>query len=116
MAIANTIAIQISRLGLPREREREMTEHVLAAILNGGVRSGEEEEKVSIGKYVEGALYVSSSSRLGFGVNPHVPAPQSLYHSWTFWFDTPSLKIKQSAWGSSMRKAHTIGTVEEFWR
>ncbi|PKU71285.1 eukaryotic translation initiation factor 4E-1 [Dendrobium catenatum] len=41
--------------------------------------------------------------------------PHPLEHSWTFWFDDPSAKAKQSAWGSSMRPIHTFHTVEDFW-
>lgn len=39
-----------------------------------------------------------------------------LEHSWTFWFDNPSAKSKQVAWGSSIRPIYTFSTVEEFWR
>ncbi|XP_026662176.1 eukaryotic translation initiation factor 4E-1-like [Phoenix dactylifera] len=35
-----------------------------------------------------------------------------LEHSWTFWFDNPSAKSKQAAWGSSIRPVHTFSTVE----
>lgn len=45
---------------------------------------------------------------------PHQLHP--LEHSWTFWFDSPSSKSKQVAWGSSIHPVHTFGTVEEFWR
>lgn len=38
-----------------------------------------------------------------------------LEHSWTFWFDNPSAKSKQAAWGSSIRPVHTFATVEDFW-
>ncbi|XP_076919690.1 eukaryotic translation initiation factor 4E-1-like [Bidens hawaiensis] len=38
-----------------------------------------------------------------------------LEHSWTFWFDNPSAKSKQVAWGSSIRPIYTFSTVEEFW-
>ncbi|KAI9198461.1 hypothetical protein LWI28_016254 [Acer negundo] len=41
--------------------------------------------------------------------------PHPLEHSWTFWFDNPSAKAKQAAWGSSMRSIYTFATVEEFW-
>ncbi|OVA18938.1 Translation Initiation factor eIF- 4e [Macleaya cordata] len=41
--------------------------------------------------------------------------PHLLEHSWTFWFNNPSAKSKQAAWGSSIRPVHTFGTVEEFW-
>ncbi|KAF8413636.1 hypothetical protein HHK36_001628 [Tetracentron sinense] len=38
-----------------------------------------------------------------------------LEHSWTFWFDNPSAKSKQAAWGSSISPVHTFSTAEEFW-
>ncbi|CAN1847246.1 Eukaryotic translation initiation factor 4E-1 [Linum perenne] len=38
-----------------------------------------------------------------------------LEHRWTFWFDNPSAKSKQTTWGSSMRSIFTFGSVEEFW-
>ncbi|KAL6562029.1 Eukaryotic translation initiation factor 4E type 2 [Orobanche gracilis] len=38
-----------------------------------------------------------------------------LEHSWTFWFDSPSAKSKQAAWGSSIRPIYTFSTVEDFW-
>ena len=42
--------------------------------------------------------------------------PHPLEHAWTFWFDNPTAKAKQAAWGSSMRPVHTFSTVEDFWR
>nr|AFK47843.1 unknown [Lotus japonicus] len=42
---------------------------------------------------------------------PHHP----LENSWTFWFDNPSNKSKQAAWGSAIRPIYTFSTVEEFW-
>ncbi|XP_059669343.1 eukaryotic translation initiation factor 4E-1-like [Cornus florida] len=44
-----------------------------------------------------------------------VSQPHVLEHSWTFWFDNPSAKSKQAAWGSSIRAIYTFSTVEEFW-
>ncbi|KAM7257503.1 hypothetical protein ACFE04_013244 [Oxalis oulophora] len=38
-----------------------------------------------------------------------------LEHSWTFWFNNPQAKSKQTSWGSSMRPVYTFSTVEEFW-
>ncbi|XVF25553.1 hypothetical protein REPUB_Repub13aG0222000 [Reevesia pubescens] len=52
----------------------------------------------------------SSSSKKGVIEQPH-----PLEHSWTFWFDNPSAKSKQSTWGSSMRPIYTFATVEQFW-
>ncbi|CAH8276215.1 unnamed protein product [Arabidopsis lyrata] len=44
-----------------------------------------------------------------------VPQSHPLEHSWTFWFDNPSVKSKQTTWGSSLRPVFTFSTVEEFW-
>lgn len=44
------------------------------------------------------------------------PPRHPLEHSWTFWFDNPSAKSKQAAWGSSIRPIYTFSTVEDFWR
>ncbi|CAN7031511.1 hypothetical protein BRARA_H00906 [Brassica rapa] len=44
-----------------------------------------------------------------------VPQSHPLEHSWTFWFDNPSVKLKQATWGSSLRSVFTFSTVEEFW-
>ncbi|KAG5517100.1 hypothetical protein RHGRI_037751 [Rhododendron griersonianum] len=44
-----------------------------------------------------------------------VAQPHPLEHSWTFWFDNPSAKSKQAAWGSSIRPVYTFSSVEEFW-
>ncbi|KAL6185173.1 hypothetical protein ACLB2K_041308 [Fragaria x ananassa] len=42
--------------------------------------------------------------------------PQKLERKWTFWFDNQS-KPKQSGavWGSSLKKAYTFETIQEFW-
>ncbi|KAK8958089.1 Eukaryotic translation initiation factor 4E-1 [Platanthera guangdongensis] len=42
--------------------------------------------------------------------------PHPLEHAWTFWFDSPSAKSKNSAWGTSIRPIYTFQTVEDFWR
>lgn len=42
--------------------------------------------------------------------------PHKLYREWTFWFDNQSKPKQQgAAWGSSLRKAYTFHTVEDFW-
>ncbi|XP_055813756.1 eukaryotic translation initiation factor [Solanum dulcamara] len=50
---------------------------------------------------------------------PPVPAaekqPHKLERKWTFWFDNQSKPKQGAAWGSSLRKAYTFETVEEFW-
>ncbi|GAB2210423.1 hypothetical protein Droror1_Dr00015689 [Drosera rotundifolia] len=38
-----------------------------------------------------------------------------LENLWTFWFDNPNAKSKQTAWGSSIRPVYTFSTVEDFW-
>ncbi|KAI4304445.1 hypothetical protein MLD38_039954 [Melastoma candidum] len=47
----------------------------------------------------------------GSGRNGH----HSLENAWTFWFDSPSAKSMQSAWGDSIRPVYTFSTIEEFW-
>ncbi|KAI3800777.1 hypothetical protein L1987_28873 [Smallanthus sonchifolius] len=72
-----------------------------------GVRSdGEEEED----RQKEGGENASSGDS---SLRPCKRHP--LEHSWTFWFDNPSVKSKQVAWGSSIRPIYTFSTVEEFW-
>ncbi|WZZ24772.1 hypothetical protein YC2023_008173 [Brassica napus] len=44
-----------------------------------------------------------------------VPESHPLEHSWTLWFDNPSVKSKQTTWGSSLRSVFTFSTVEDFW-
>uniref|UniRef100_A0A0C9S883 eIF-4F 25 kDa subunit n=1 Tax=Wollemia nobilis TaxID=56998 RepID=A0A0C9S883_9CONI len=46
---------------------------------------------------------------------PLAKSSHPLEHSWTFWFDNPQGKSKQTAWGSSLRPVYTFGTVEDFW-
>ncbi|KAJ8530662.1 hypothetical protein K7X08_023543 [Anisodus acutangulus] len=41
--------------------------------------------------------------------------PHKLYRKWTFWFDNQSKTKQGAAWGSSLRKAYTFETIEEFW-
>ncbi|KAK8917059.1 hypothetical protein KSP39_PZI022338 [Platanthera zijinensis] len=50
------------------------------------------------------------------GRSPRKTPPRHLLeHSWTFWFDNPSAKSKQAAWGSSIRPVYTFSNVEDFW-
>ncbi|CBI23707.3 unnamed protein product, partial [Vitis vinifera] len=41
--------------------------------------------------------------------------PHRLERKWTFWFDNQSKPKQGAAWGTSLRKAYTFETVEEFW-
>ncbi|KAJ3683304.1 hypothetical protein LUZ60_013531 [Juncus effusus] len=43
------------------------------------------------------------------------PALHPLEHGWTLWFDNPSGKSRQAAWGSSIKPVYTVSTVEDFW-
>ncbi|GMI91628.1 eukaryotic translation initiation factor 4E [Hibiscus trionum] len=47
--------------------------------------------------------------------NNIVEQPHLLEHLWTFWFDNPSAKSRQAAWGSSMHAIYTFFTIEQFW-
>lgn len=40
--------------------------------------------------------------------------PHKLERKWAFWFDTTKPK-QGAAWGSTLKKAYTFDTVEEFW-
>ncbi|KAI7734236.1 hypothetical protein M8C21_011549 [Ambrosia artemisiifolia] len=71
------------------------------------IRSDGEEGEIIDGDTLSSS---SSSSRPGTAVVQH-----PLEQSWTFWFDNPSAKQKQAAWGSSMRPIYTFSTAEEFW-
>ncbi|XP_033513616.1 eukaryotic translation initiation factor 4E-1 isoform X2 [Nicotiana tomentosiformis] len=75
-----------------------------------------EESKTNTREVEEGAEEVIESddtmSSLG---NPCKAMKHPLEHSWTFWFDNPSGKSKQAAWGSSIRPIYTFSTVEDFW-
>ncbi|KAE9594560.1 hypothetical protein Lal_00037470 [Lupinus albus] len=52
----------------------------------------------------------SATSKPSSAADPH-----PFENSWTFWFDNPSAKSKQVAWGSSIRNIYTFSTAEEFW-
>jgi hypothetical protein len=42
--------------------------------------------------------------------------PHKLHRQWTFWYDIQSKPKPGAAWGTSLKKAYTFDTVEEFWR
>ncbi|KAI3495410.1 hypothetical protein L1887_37748 [Cichorium endivia] len=87
------------------EVEKSEEQKTNDAIKQRGVRSDGEEEG---GDNVGGG---DTSPRPGKDIIKRHP----LEHSWTFWFDNPSAKSKQVAWGSSIRPIYTFSTVEEFW-
>ena len=78
---------------------------------NPMARGEDEDEEVEEGEIV--GKDDSDSSKLSKGL---VHQPHQLEHSWTFWFDNPSAKSRQAAWGSFIRPIFTFTTVEEFWR
>jgi hypothetical protein len=41
--------------------------------------------------------------------------PHKLHRQWTFWYDIQSKPKPGAAWGTSLKKAYTFDTVEEFW-
>ncbi|KAL6991338.1 Eukaryotic translation initiation factor 4E type 2 [Sarracenia purpurea var. burkii] len=73
------------------------------------VDDGEEPEE---GEIVGDNEKLSSAKTMTTAV---VAETHPLEHSWTFWFDNPSAKSKQAAWGSSIRPIYTFSTVEQFW-
>ena len=78
---------------------------------NPNLRTVEEEEEDEL---EEGEIAGGEDESKGSSATTAVTHP--LEHSWTFWFDNPSAKSKQAAWGSSMRPIYTFSTVEGFWR
>ncbi|KAH6773577.1 eukaryotic translation initiation factor 4E [Perilla frutescens var. frutescens] len=62
----------------------------------------------------EGEIISGDSDAAAKALAPPPPR-HPLEHSWTFWFDNPSAKSKQAAWGSSIRPVYTFSTVEDFW-
>ncbi|XP_028755807.1 eukaryotic translation initiation factor 4E-1 [Neltuma alba] len=76
---------------------------------NPRVRDSDEDE------LEEGEIVGEDDSATSKASSAVVRQPHPLENSWTFWFDNPSAKSKQAAWGSSMRSIYTFSTVEEFW-
>lgn len=98
----------------PRKREKMAVEEtpkptVTDDQISEKVRGGD--ENVVEGEVVGDDDAASSKLPTAIGRQPH-----PLENSWTFWFDNPSVKSKQAAWGSSIRPIYTFATVEEFWR
>ncbi|GMN43414.1 hypothetical protein TIFTF001_012618 [Ficus carica] len=78
--------------------------------LNPRARGDEEDDEPEEGEIVGDEDSGSSKQSMGIIQQPH-----SLEHSWTFWFDSPTAKSKQTAWGNSIRPIYTFTTVEKFW-
>ena len=65
----------------------------------------------------EAAGMESGAAGMESGAAPTEAAkqPHRLERKWTFWFDNQSKPKQGAAWGTSLRKAYTFETVEEFW-
>ncbi|PHU25091.1 Eukaryotic translation initiation factor 4E-1 [Capsicum chinense] len=64
----------------------------------------------------EGEIVGESDATTSSSLGKPITMKHPLEHSWTFWFDNPSGKSKQAAWGSSIRPIYTFSTAEDFWR
>lgn len=49
------------------------------------------------------------------GASAEAKGPHKLHRQWTFWYDIQSKPKPGAAWGTSLKKAYTFDTVEEFW-
>lgn len=58
---------------------------------------------------------VGESDDTASSLGKQITMKHPLEHSWTFWFDNPSGKSKQAAWGSSIRPIYTFSAAEDFW-
>ncbi|XP_078433174.1 eukaryotic translation initiation factor 4E [Wolffia australiana] len=86
-----------------------MADDVGSVVVDGKMIDGETREE---GELEDGEIELSDSP-MELQVGPAQLHP--LEHSWTFWFDNPAAKAKQTTWGSSLRPIHTFSTVEDFW-
>lgn len=50
------------------------------------------------------------------GAATEAKGPHKLHRQWTFWYDIQSKPKPGAAWGTSLKKAYTFDTVEDFWR
>ncbi|XP_020590279.1 eukaryotic translation initiation factor 4E-1-like isoform X1 [Phalaenopsis equestris] len=91
--MAEELAAAAAGLTLDQEGERESEAASTGELEEGEILNDESHEG-------------SSAAKIQF---------HPLQHSWTFWFDNPSAKSKQAAWGNSIRPIHTFDSVEDFW-
>ncbi|KAL0328935.1 UNVERIFIED_CONTAM: Eukaryotic translation initiation factor 4E-1 [Sesamum calycinum] len=91
------------------ETEKSSTAAVEEAEKNSSSMANPKEEETAAGN---SDVATAPSKEIA----PPPPARHPLEHAWTFWFDNPSAKSKQAAWGSSIRPIYTFSTVEDFWR
>ncbi|CAN1230373.1 Eukaryotic translation initiation factor 4E-1, partial [Linum grandiflorum] len=90
------------------ESQKQVTAEEVVA--NANPKSQSDDDVLEEGEIVGGGDDDSTKKSAAVPHEPHM-----LEHQWTFWFDNPSAKSKQSTWGSSMRSIFTFSTVEEFW-
>ncbi|XP_072970792.1 eukaryotic translation initiation factor 4E-1-like [Typha angustifolia] len=86
-----------------------MAEEAVTAVRPSEEEKGREQETENLEELEEGEIEDDEPSRrVGGDSHP-------LEYSWTFWFDNPTSKNRQAAWGSSIRPIHTFSTIEDFW-
>ncbi|KAK6124133.1 hypothetical protein DH2020_042106 [Rehmannia glutinosa] len=87
---------------------KEEAENSSSMAKNNHISGGEDSETE------EGEIVGGDSDDPAKAMAPPPPR-HPLEHAWTFWFDNPSAKSKQAAWGSSIRPIYTFASVEDFW-
>ncbi|KAL3507441.1 hypothetical protein ACH5RR_032823 [Cinchona calisaya] len=93
-------------------QDKSMAEEMEEKLRNLRVDDEEDDEGPEEGEIVEESEETGSS--MG---NPakSLVTKHPLEHSWTFWFDNPSARSKESPWGTSISSIYTFSTVEDFW-
>ncbi|KAK6123942.1 hypothetical protein DH2020_042287 [Rehmannia glutinosa] len=89
---------------------KEEVENSSSVEKNHHIAAGEDSETE------EGEIVGGDSDDPAKAMAAAAPPRHPLEHAWTFWFDNPSAKSKQAAWGSSIRPIYTFASVEDFWR
>ncbi|CAM6023893.1 unnamed protein product [Sphagnum balticum] len=72
----------------------------------------EDGQRIQVGGPEEGEIVSTETQADG---PTEAPKRHPLKHAWTFCFDNPNGKQKQSTWGSCIRAVYTFSTVEDFW-
>jgi hypothetical protein len=93
------------------EKRRKMTQAVEQGVTVEVVRP-EDGQRIEGGGPEEGEIVSAETQADG---PTEAPKRHPLKHAWTFWFDNPNGKQKQSTWGSCIRAVYTFSTVEDFW-
>ncbi|KAK6154880.1 hypothetical protein DH2020_009128 [Rehmannia glutinosa] len=100
----------------------EIEKLATTAIKEGSEKNSSSMEKNNISatgdlEAAEGEIHGGDSDSAVAAAKPMAPPPprHPLENAWTFWFDNPSAKSKQAAWGSSIRPVYTFSSIEDFW-